>query len=358
MNRNLTPQALKKFITDHKHFTLNSSPQDQENLKNSIKKTPNYAPLTINYDSNPKEQSNNREPQITPPPLTNEDQLNSHWFQLNKTLCQQSNSTYLTPLRLNNKPSTPTYISFNSPFIEPKWTQPEISTTIITNYITEADKLIGVEKTNFFLLTVGFDRTYFTDPSNWVSLSFLNEFINYTSQYCNSTHLQKRAGKELILQEITKNYLQLAFTFNAHSGLRKLKPFFSKINRTAIYNYEKKSPTMGWVTISIPSGKEPLLSKIQLCEYWKSILETYIQLITNSQGQTLKLTCFHKDNENCTYQVTFRPHLWKKLLSLNTLSYLIPRREKTSDTLNSKETVSLSKYEELQELKKKSRHAP
>ena len=274
--------------------------------------------------------------------------LDSQWLSLNENLCQQVSLLYyqLPPNRYHKNLMSPQYININNPFIDPKWTKPEIAPPILRSYILAADNLIGMKKTNLHLLKLGFDRTYFTDLSNWVSLDFLEIFIHLTADHCNNSCLQKQAGRELLHQEVTKNHIYKHLIFNSHCGLKGLQQFFLNTNKTIVYKYEKRKYDEGLVTIHNPKNQSQLSHNYPNCDYWQSILENCIQLITNSTGEIKKLTCSYKGDNHCAYQVSFQPRLWPRAKLLASLLYKYSNP--IESTKISQEKLSLAKYEELQ----------
>ena len=305
--------------------------------------------------------------------LPRETLLNSHWFHLNKVLCQAARKLH------PNKTTPPQYITVENSFIPPQWTQPEISPTFFAQYIMAADELIGIEKTNLYLIRLGVDRSYFAQTSNWISADFFDEFVGYASKSCNSAILHKRAGKYFFLQEKTvKLYTYFKSICSSHMGFKKLGEIFSKNYRHITYNYKKLNRESGLVQIS-PSKDIPF--KRHFCEQWKFILESYIQVVADSRGT---VECDY-DNTYCTYRVTcprkkslktlFLPLLilicigvhyiysWAFIWLIPLLGvffslflYMKSDRDKLIKELSSQKQDTFQKYDELQASKQHSRH--
>ena len=310
--------------------------------------------------------------------------MDLYWFDLSKKLCQETSTFTFKSLKSDYRKESPDYISFENPFISPQWTKPDLAPSILTSYITVADEMIGVQKTNQCLLDLGVDRSYFANPSNWVSVEFFDEFIERASRHCDVVEWHKRSGRKLAgtgFLEV-RGFLPGLFC-HPNISFKNVGRLFPRFNRVRTYSYKKVNHVGGLVRIGLVE-RQKLPKDSHSCENWRASLETYIKLITGSSGQVRKLTCCYRGDESCDYKVSWSPIGHRRLIIffIPTVVFLLPwlyiqnglrliwpvllagfffkllfsfkkERDSLMEELNRQQENSFQRYKELQDSKNK-----
>ena len=310
--------------------------------------------------------------------------LDAHWFRLSQSLFQETNAFTFKKFMMDHRRNRPDYVSFENPFINPEWTKPDLAPSLLTPYIATADEMIGVEKTNHCLLELGMDRSYFANQSNWVSIEFFDELIDYASKYCDIIEFQRRSGEKLASKGFLEaNCALLGILCSPNIPFNNADRFLPRFNKTRTYTYKKLSHVSGLFQVGLAEGRK-LPKESHSCENWKAGLEAYIKLMTGSPGKVRKLTCCYSGDESCNYKIEWYPTRYKRLIIflVSTVIFLFAwpflqngsliiffvlggglfckllyslktERDTLIKELNLQEENSLQKYNELQDSKNK-----
>ena len=366
ISENTSLQVRDKLLKAHRDLSLELSGEGEGSVSLSLGDTS----LSL-IDKN--KMSLEREGRKVSPPET-------HWFFLSEILHREADVFSFKNVVSNSK--RPNHVSFENPFINPEWTKPDLAPGILIPYITVADEMMGIKKTNQCLLELGIDRSYFINRSNWVSVEFLDKFVDDASKHCDIVGFQKRVGEELANQGFLESHFGFPGRLSSLSfgGVNR---FFSRFDRTRTYTYRKISHTSGLIQVGLGKGYK-LPKSNHSCEVWKASLEIHIKTVTGSTGKLRKLACCYTGDKSCDYKVEWSPtksrrififlapmfillFVWLYMKSGLWLTWPIlagfllfklffsfrMERNNLIEALNLHEESSLQKYNELQDSKNK-----
>ena len=190
-------------------------------------------------------------------------------------------------------------------FIDPKWTRQEIVASVMLPYIREASDMIGDEKVSRILSEIGVPEAYITKQSNWLSIGFLDAFLDAFSKYGDTMELSKRAGKRSMKRDMLGlNYFVLKHFLTPELAYATFSKMMPKFNRTRTYEVTEHGP--GRVRLSLGLVSPQFLpQKADSCQNWYSSFEAYIELMTGRPGHVKKLSCCYKGDRTCSYEVTW-----------------------------------------------------
>lgn len=199
--------------------------------------------------------------------------------------------------------STTTLPGSNTGFIDPKWTRQEIVASVMLPYVREAALMIGEDKVQRILGEIGVSERYISKQSNWLSIAFLDAFLDEFAKFGDTMELSKRAGKRSMKRDMLGlNYFVLKHFMTPELAYAAFSKIMPKFNRTRTYEVTENGP--GRVRLSLGLVSPQLLPKhADSCHNWYASFEAYIELMTGKPGRVKKLTCCYEGAKSCNYEV-------------------------------------------------------
>ncbi len=197
-----------------------------------------------------------------------------------------------------NGPST-------SSFIDPKWTSQHIIAPIMMPYILEAEAMIGVDKVDSILGRIGVPRSFLSRTANWLSVAFLDEFIDQFKQFGDIAELSRRSGsRSLQLDQIGVKYYLLKHFVTPKQTFLSTEKILPTFNRTRSYRLLSISDSGCTIAIGSVPGF-PLPKHRESCLNWQANLEACFNIMTGTVGTVQKLACCYDGAPECLYQVSW-----------------------------------------------------
>ncbi len=187
-------------------------------------------------------------------------------------------------------------------FVDPKWTSQHIIAPIIKPYILEADEMVGAEKVDSILNRMGVPRSFFNRQANWVSVAFLDTFLDRFSQHGSIAELSRRAGQRSLQQDqIGMKYYLLKHLVTPEQSFRASEKILPTFNRTRTYRLVAVGPRSATVAIGRVPGY-PLPKHRESCLNWQANFEAYFKVMSGTVGKVQKLSCCYDGAEACVYE--------------------------------------------------------
>lgn len=188
-------------------------------------------------------------------------------------------------------------------FIDPKWTRQEIVASVMLPYIREAEEMIGPANVATILKNIGVPERYIAKQSNWLSIAFLDAFLEGFAAYGKTEELSRRAGKRAMKRDMLGfNYYLLKHFLTPEMAYASFSKIMPKFNRTRTYEVTESGP--GRVRLSLGLVSPQLLPRHkESCQNWLTSFEAYIELMTGRPGRVKKLTCCYDGATTCNYEV-------------------------------------------------------
>jgi len=208
-----------------------------------------------------------------------------------------------TTSRSNTDSTSHSRVKKKQKFIDPKYTAQHMLCAVIYPYILEADIVIGDHKVNDILAEIGITRVYLSNQSNWVSVQFLDEFLEKYKRHGNLLELSRRAGIRSMKKDILGiNYHLLRHFITPELAFKSFEKVTSKFNRSR--SYRILGVSTGWAKVAVgKSPPFPLPQHLESCANWTANFESYIELMTGRPGKVSKKSCCYQGDEECTYEV-------------------------------------------------------
>jgi LPXTG-motif cell wall-anchored protein len=262
--------------------------------------------------------------------------------------------------------------STNERFIDSRWTQRHMIAGVIKPYILEADDSIGHLEIDKILETIGVPRSYLDGKSNWLSVDFLNEFLELFSKKGSIDALSTRAGFRSMQPEVAGiNYYVLKHLATPKLALRQISAVTSKFNTTRTYTVERITDVSARIRIGV-IDQQWLPRHSCSCLNWQENIATVIQILTGQRGVVKKVSCCYLGDDACTYDIQWSNFGFRKRIALNATApamigalgwfvpaYLIPETGAIANGLSALLGASLSAvgllYFRLRKLRKDDR---
>lgn len=222
--------------------------------------------------------------------------------------------------RQNNRKDTADVTSQSAPatsagsFIDPKWTRQELAASVMLPYIREGADMIGEDKVAKILQDIGISEKFMTKAGNWLSVAFLDTFLDRFSEFGDVGVLSRRAG----IRSMKRDMLGLNYFFLKHLLTPKVAyATFSKVmpkfNRTRTYEI-KIGP--GRATIAVGLVAQQLLPRHEeSCQNWEASFKAYVELMTGRTGRIKKTSCCYRGDKACEYELLWHQG-YKELLPI------------------------------------------
>lgn len=196
--------------------------------------------------------------------------------------------------KAENKPNIRNYIASSL-------TKKHLSVSVIAPYIKCSDLKIGEEKTDQILLQIGLGRQYLTNKGNWLSIKFLDKFLDEYKKYGDIAELSAAAGNASISEEFMGiNYTILKLFINPMQAFRSIEHIIPKFNTTRSYKFVDGSKEHAIIKIGAPD-RHLLPKHRESCKNWSESFESYLKLMTGKPGIVRELSCCYDGHQDCTY---------------------------------------------------------
>lgn len=188
-------------------------------------------------------------------------------------------------------------------FIDPKWTRQEIAASIMLPYIREAEDMIGPANVALILSDIGVPERYIVKQSNWLSIAFLDAFLEGFAAHGAIDELSRRAGKRSMKRDMLGfNYYVLKHFMTPEMAYATFPKIMPKFNRTRTYEVTESGPGRVRLSLGLVSPRF-LPHHRDSCQNWLSSFESYIELMTGRPGRVKKTSCCYDGAATCTYEV-------------------------------------------------------
>jgi len=181
-------------------------------------------------------------------------------------------------------------------FIDPKWTKPHILAPIMFPYLMAGDRLIGTTKIDSILSHIGIQRSYFKSQSSWISVEFLDAFLDEYSRYGSIDEVSKMSGELTFDKEVIGlNYYILKHFLSPEMAFRAMASTIKKFNLTRTCEIDL---TPGRCIIKIGLTAKEYLPKHRCSDLnWQENLLAYIRVLTQGSGDVRQISsCYDGDN--------------------------------------------------------------
>lgn len=187
----------------------------------------------------------------------------------------------------------------------PKFSEQHYNSTIVLPYILEADSQIGRNKVDDILTKLGVDRQFLLNQSNWLSVSFLDNFLIEYEQHGNIAELSWKSGE----RAMTKEVMGVTYHIVKHmpSPITLLKAFkrvAEKFNRTRNYKFEVLKNNRAKLLIGLKNGHH-LPKHKEGCLNWEAGLYSFICMVTNKKATVEKSKCIFDGDGYCEYHISW-----------------------------------------------------
>lgn len=199
-------------------------------------------------------------------------------------------------------------------FVDPKWTRQELIASVMLPYIREAKEKIGSEKVIEILQKIGVPESYLAHQSNWLSIGFLDEFLEAYRHFGDVGEISIAAGHRSMKKDMLGfNYYVLKHFLTPEIAFSSLSKILKKFNRTRTYSLVESGP--GRAKINIGLVAESLLPRDPAsCSNWQASFESYCELMTGKPGRVKKVACCYKGDDACSYEIRWES-TYKKFTS-------------------------------------------
>lgn len=190
--------------------------------------------------------------------------------------------------------------------VDVRWTDQHYLSSVVFPYIVAADSLIGSAKVDDILHSMRMTRAYFRRHTSWLSVAFLDAFIDNISRFASPETFSELAGKA----SFDKRVLGLQYYFIKHFvsprlAFRTLGRLLSKFNLTRTYVTERLES--GHAILKVGAPRPELLPKHRSsCLNWISVFRWYVHLLTGEEGVVTKKACCYDGDDACVYDVQWR----------------------------------------------------
>lgn len=188
-------------------------------------------------------------------------------------------------------------------FIDPKWTRQHMVASIILPYVLVAEEMIGADKVSQILNQLGVPRHVFYKQTHWISIGFLDAFVDAFSRFGDIRDLNYKAGIRSMRPDIMGlNYFFLKHFLTPEFAFKSFEKILPRFNRTR--SYKLIDVGSGYAKIEVGMAARSLLPKHrESCANWIASFESYIRLMTGREGQVKKLMCCFEDHHACVYEI-------------------------------------------------------
>lgn len=205
-------------------------------------------------------------------------------------------------------------------FVDPKWTKPHFSAPVIFPYLLAGDRIIGAVKVDAILADLGISRAYFRSQHNWISVEFLDAYLDAFSLHGNIDDVSRMSGKLTFDKEVIGlNYYILRHFLSPEIAFRAMASTVKKFNLTRTCEVDL-SP--GCCLVKLGLVARDLLPKHRSSELnWLENLTAYIRVLTNGRGQVEQINSCYDLEEKSIFKVTWPVRSQRSQLISKSLQY-------------------------------------
>ncbi len=188
--------------------------------------------------------------------------------------------------------------------IPTRWTRQEMAAEVIWPYILAVDEKVGKSRTDRVLDQLGIPRVWFQTQGNWISVEFLDSFMeSVNAEGVPLDWLSERAGILAISPEVLGlKYPILRNFISPEMAFKAMQSVLPKMNRTR--NYELQACRPGFIRVAIaPKVGHSLPKHSESCLNWKACFSQYLVVMEGQVPDIRKLSCCYKGDSQCTWEI-------------------------------------------------------
>ena len=192
--------------------------------------------------------------------------------------------------------------SLSSSVKSSRWSKQHMLCPVVWPYILEAESLIGEKNVAEILSHMNISKSYLSGKSNWVSLDFLNTFLDCYSKHGSLEILSKKAGERSMRKDVLGlNYYVIKHLATPDLLISSLKSAAAKFNLSRTYDVKKLGP---WhIAFHIGASSTKLLPKHrESCDNWQASLDSSFRLL-KTPAKIEKKSCMYDGASQCSYEI-------------------------------------------------------
>lgn len=189
-------------------------------------------------------------------------------------------------------------------FVDPKWTQQHISAPVMVPYLMAGDRLITPVKVDEILADMGIGRGYFRSQSNWLSIEFLDGFIERYSKFGDVDEVSRLSGQLTLDKEVIGlNYYIMRHFLSPELAFRAFTSSVKKFNRTRTFEVEMSK---GRCIIKLGLVERKYLPRHRCSDLnWLENIRTYINILTKGKGSARQISSPYDGDIASVFEVTW-----------------------------------------------------
>ncbi len=190
--------------------------------------------------------------------------------------------------------------------IDAKWTAQHFAAEIMLPYILQAEEMVGVQRVALILKDLGVPRDYFLKHGNWISIPFLDAFLDAFADFGSASELSRLSGARAMQADILGvKYYVLKHFLSPEDAFRISAKVLSKFNLTRTYTVFECNP--GKVRIALGLTQSRILPKHRSsCLNWENNFAAYVKLMTGQEARIAKISCCYSGDAACTYDIQWK----------------------------------------------------
>jgi|GEM_PF-2481156 len=210
---------------------------------------------------------------------------------------QAAESSGAEPIRTETYTSTESTKHGNSSL-----TEMHLHVGAVASYLKECDLLLGTATTESILNSIGLARSYFRSGDNWVSVGFLDAFLDAYSAHGDTVELSRKAARRAISRdELGVRWFVLPL-LSTESALEELAKTVQKFNRTR--TCEVVMTGEGRAVVHFGLTDASMLPKHRAsCENIKECLRAYLELLNKTKAEVTQTECIYDGHPRDTYEL-------------------------------------------------------
>lgn len=185
-------------------------------------------------------------------------------------------------------------------------TKPHFHVSIIHPYLKECDAASGSAVTDSILNEIGLPRTYFYDYENWVSVEFLDAFLDAYAKFGDLRKLSIQAARRVVSrEELGLKWFALKL-MTPEQAFQQTERFMTKFNRTRTYRLLSSKP--GYVKLEIGLKSPSFRPKHDAsCDNFKEGFASYVFLTTGREAKITQSQSIYDGHPSDVYEMIWKP---------------------------------------------------
>jgi class 3 adenylate cyclase len=230
----------------------------------------------------------------------------------------------ISQLKKNNKISTKADSSQKG-FLDPKWTEPHLHSSVLLPYILVAEDLIGPAKVAKILLAINFQKSYFRSASSWVSIAFFDYFIEEFEKVGGSVEiLQLKAGYRNMSKDVLGvNAFLLVHALTPLYMFKLPEKWLPKFNKTRTWKVLDHGPQFVRFKLEVTDPK--LIPKNSSAKInWEALFDAYVRTTTGRPARVRCLSSIFEGSDHCEYIIHWQnPFFSFKRIAIGVASLIL-----------------------------------